>query len=127
MRAGLRTTDGRLPSFRIVYDAEDRAQYTHVDNGLESDLCAADLPESWLGTPWLHLAAIGEDASKQLRMLVELRQRGFRGQISAGIYRRMIDKDIDSARVLLADSDLFFCNEEYQLLCPDGPRIGRHL
>lgn len=122
MRAGLRSAEGQLPSFRIVYDENDRAHYTHVDNGLEEDLSAGDVPEPWLAAPWIHLAAIGEDASKQLQFLVELRQRGFRGQLSAGIYRRMIDRDIDSARVLMADVDLFFCNEEeYQLLCPDGP------
>jgi len=124
-RRGLVSEGGALPTFHIRYDEGDRATYTHVDNGLEDQLCAADLPDEWLGAPWVHLAAIGVDASRQLAFLDALRARGFGGQVSAGTYRRMIIQNPGAARALLARSDLFFCNEEeFDLLCPAEPSGG---
>ena len=124
-RRGLVHENGSLPAFHITYDEADRASYTHVDNGLEEKLCAADFPQAWLEVPVVHLAAIGEDAQRQLTMLEGLRSRGFKGRISAGTYRRMILLNPEAARRLLRLSDLFFCNaEEFGLLCPDGPPDG---
>jgi sugar/nucleoside kinase (ribokinase family) len=119
-REGLVPADGALPTFHILYDEADRATYTHLDNGLEDQLCAADLPASWLMAPWVHLAAIGEDANRQLAFLDGLESRGFSGKISAGTYRRMIERNPEAARTLMSRSDLFFCNEEeFGLLCSD--------
>jgi len=121
-RGGLVCADGALPTFHITYDGSDRASYTHVDNGLEAQLTAEDVPQHWLEAPFFHLAAIGEDASRQLMFLEGIRSRGFSGRVSAGTYRRMILRNPDAAAALMEKSDLFFCNaEEYALLCPDGP------
>ncbi len=121
-RGGLSPEEGALPTFRIRYDAEHRATYTHVDNGLEHRLQPEHVPEAWLTARHLHLAPIGEHARPQLQMLKALRARGASGILSAGTYRRMLAIDLDGARELLAGVDLFFCNaEELALLCPDGP------
>lgn len=124
-RTGLIAAQGELPSFRISYDADHRATYTVVSPGMESQLCADDVPEEWLGAEWLHIAAIGGDAQQQLTVVHGLRARGFKGQLSAGTYRRMIEHQPDTARALLRLTDLFFMNdEEARVLLPDGLPAG---
>lgn len=121
-RRGLRTDSGTLPTFHIAYDADDRATYTRVDNGLEHRLVPQDLPEGWQSADTIHLAPIGEEAGPQLRILEALRSVGATARISAGTYRRMVERDLASAQALMAGVDVFFCNaEEFALLCPDGP------
>lgn len=121
-RRGLRTVDAPLPSFHISYDAEDRATYTHVDNGAEAGLSIHDLPTAWLGAAHIHLAAIGPTATAQLEAVDTLRSQGHTGPISAGTYPGMLQSDLPGTRRLLVSVDLFFCNaEELRALCPDGP------
>jgi sugar/nucleoside kinase (ribokinase family) len=121
-RGGLVTSDAALPSFRIAYDADFRATYTGIDVGAEGALTAEDFPEAWLSrVRWVHIASIGGDADQQLRFATGLRDRGYRGQLSAGTYRRMVVAKPDVTRALLMRSDIFFLNEEeMSLLLPEG-------
>ncbi|MGB0639253.1 MAG: carbohydrate kinase family protein [Myxococcota bacterium] len=124
-RGGLTPTEGQLPGFRIEYDDEDRATYSLVDVGMEKDLCADDIPESWLTahTDWIHIAGVGLSASQQLRILYGIRQRApeWEGILSAGTCRAMIEEDRESTLALLMASQFFFLNEEeFDLLCPAG-------
>ena len=123
-RGGLSADDGPLPTFHIAYDADHRATYTHVDNGLERRLEPADLPPSWRQAPAIHLAAIGADAGPQQRMLAFLREAGFSGRVSAGTYRPLLGRDLDGARALLAGVDLFFGRGR---ACRRGMRSWEHV
>ena len=124
-RGGLRCTDGSLPGFRITYDENDRATYDQMQVGMESDLCASDIPARWLvdDLAWIHIAGIGADTDQQLQVLSELRDIAphWNGSISAGTCRAMIEAKPAATLRLLLESDAFFLNEEeWSLLCPSG-------
>ena len=120
------TCDGALPSFQITYDDAHRATYGHMDYGVELGLSADDYPEAWLQGPSLvHIASIGGSAAQQLAFLAGLRDRGYAGRLSAGTYRLLIERDLEGALSMLAESDVFFLNrEEAALLIPGGPPDG---
>ena len=97
--------------------------------GMEADLCADDIPESWMTSDcaWIHIAGIGASAAQQWSMLVDLRDRfpDWRGTVSAGTCRAMIEADMAHTQQLLQAADVFFLNaEEFALLCPG--RWGHH-
>jgi len=120
-RGGLICSEGRLPSFRINYDESHRATYQVIEPGMESNLTGDDVPAPWLKADWIHVAAIGGDARQQLRVAERLRARGFTGRLSAGTFRRMVEEQPKTCRLLMRLSDLFFLNEEeFGLLLPDG-------
>jgi len=124
-RGGLKLADGALPSFRIQYDEDDRAQYTQMKLGMESNLVAEDIPAHWMtsSAKWLHIAGIGASSKQQLIFLDALKRLypTWMGRISIGTCRAMIESDIESTHSLLNSADVFFLNqEEFDLLCPDG-------
>ncbi len=124
-RGGLTCADGELPGFRIEYDDEDRATYSLMNVGMERDLCADDIPESWLShhTDWIHIAGVGASASQQLQILYGIRKHApeWEGILSAGTCRAMIEEDRESTLALMMASQFFFLNEEeFDLLCPAG-------
>jgi ribokinase len=125
-RSGLRTVDAPLPRFRISYDADQKANYTQVESGAESSLCAADFPETWLHqVEWVHLSAIGGDATLQLDFAQALRERGYRGRLSAGTFPCMVESQASQTRALLRQTDLFFLNRsEFNALFPKGCPTG---
>lgn len=128
-RGGLRCAAGQLPGFRISYDDSDRATYDQMQVGMESGLSAADIPTEWLGDDlaWIHIAGIGADAEQQLQVVTDLRHRAphWKGTISAGTCRAMIEAKPAATLRLLCESDAFFLNEEeWDLLCPSGPPPG---
>jgi hypothetical protein len=93
--------------------------------GMESDLGAADIPAEWLvdHLAWIHIAGIGADSEQQLQVLTDLRNRAphWRGAVSIGTCRAMIEAKPAATLRLLHESDAFFLNEEeWKLLCPDG-------
>ena len=124
-RGGLSCFDGTLPSFRISYDTEAHAHYTSISPGLESDLCAADIPRHWLTThtQWIHIAGIGFSSSQQLQMLKDIKSAvpAWMGTLSAGTAYPMIRANKADSLALLAAADVFFLNgSEFDLLCPEG-------
>ena len=128
-RRGLSTAEGALPGFTITYDTDDRATYSEMRMGMEADLCADDIPESWMTSDcaWIHIAGIGASAAQQWSMLVDLRDRfpDWRGTVSAGTCRAMIEADMAHTQQLLQAADVFFLNaEEFALLCPEGAPEG---
>jgi len=124
-RGGLTCADGALPGFTITYDTDDRATYSQMRMGLETDLCAADIPEGWMtaACSWIHIAGIGASPAQQWTMLNNLRARfpEWCGTISVGTCRAMIEADREHTLQLLGAADVFFLNlEEFGLLCPEG-------
>jgi len=128
-REGLKTGDGPLPGFRISYDDDDRETYEQMEMGLESGLCADDIPNSWFDTEcqWIHIAGIGASAVQQSEMLKGIRTRApqWNGTLSIGTCRAMLEAEPAHTMALLLESDVFFLNqEEFDLLCPNGPPTG---
>ena len=79
---GLVLRDGVLPAFRIDYQGEI-ARYTGVQQGVELQISAADLPQRWRAVPAIHLSPLGGSAAAQLRFARELRER-WSGSLSIG-------------------------------------------
>jgi len=120
-RGGLTVGPGSLPSFHIVYDAGENATYVQAEAGMEAELTAADVPESWLSAALVHVASIGGSTQAQLEFVEQLRARGYRGLLSAGTWSGAVRNEGEAVGRLLAQTDFFFLNrEEAGVLLPDG-------
>ncbi len=120
-RGGLVVRDGVSPSFHIAYDSDLNADYLDIELGVELTLTADDFPEAWLGVPYVHIGPLGASAKNQLRFAQRLRQRGFRGHLSAGGFLHEIIKEHDTTLELITHCSLFFMNRaEADALYPDG-------
>ncbi len=124
-RGGLRTFEGDLPGFKITYDEQERATYDQMKPGMESQLCAEDIPRNWLTRhcKWIHIAGIGANSAQQIDVLQGIKEIApeWKGTLSAGTCRAMIEADYSGTMALLLASDVFFLNrEEFQILCPNG-------
>jgi ribokinase len=119
--AGLTVAPGTLPSFHIVYDGVQEATYVQAAAGMEADLCAADMPGSWLSATIVHVASLGGSTAAQIEFVIRLRDRGFRGLVSAGTWSGAVREDSERVGELLQATDFFFLNRsEAKTLLPDG-------
>ncbi len=117
---GLVLRDGVLPAFRIDYQGEI-ARYTGVQQGVELQISAADLPQRWRAVPAIHLSPLGGSAAAQLRFARELRER-WSGSLSIGTFLRAGRQERETLEELLAFADRLFLNqEEFEALFPQGP------
>jgi len=118
-RAGLVVRDGPIPSFHIGYDAGLNARYHSVELGVEILLDADDVPEAWLEVRHVHVSPLGASSRNQLAFVTRLRERGFRGTVSAGCF--LLDGDRETTRALIRECSVVFLNRaEFEAVFPDG-------
>ena len=98
-----------LPRFELAYEA---GQTTVIEAffGAEARMMPEMLPADLSVYDAVHVVPLGK-ASRQLEFLQACRKRGAK-QLSAGTFKHIILEDRGAMAGVLAESDLFFLNEE---------------
>ena len=109
---GLVIVDGTLPGFHISYDNDESATYLTIEPGEEADVNAGDVPRRWLAAAWVHIGPLAASATQQLEFLAGLRERGYRGGLSAGTFSRAAATEPEAVRDLFDRVDLAFLNRD---------------
>ncbi len=105
---GMPVPPEELPHFEIAHDGEGRAIMRSAGWGAEGRLRPAHLPAGEL-PEWVYCVPFF-DAGRQLDFLRAVKARGRR--TAAGTYRRAAAEQATQVRQVMAEADLFFCNEE---------------
>ena len=118
---GLVIVEGTLPGFHISYDNDESATYLTIESGEEADLNALDVPRRWLAAEWVHIGPLAASAAQQLDFLDALRERGYRGGLSAGTFSRAAATEPEVVRDLFDRVDIAFLNrDEADRIYPGG-------
>ncbi len=106
---GMPVPPEELPHFEIAHDGEGRTTMWSAVWGAEERLTPAHLPRGEALPEWVYCVPF-VDPARQLEFLRTVKARGRR--TAAGTYGRPAAEQTPLVRQVMAEADLFFCNEE---------------